>query len=67
MAREGRVGLLAVAKTRRCSGELAVRELPPVLSSPCPLLLLGLASMRRTCSTCHAALKQLHSGASQAT
>ena len=49
MAREGRVGLLAVARARRCRGELAVRALPPALSSPSPLLLLGLASMRRTC------------------
>ena len=49
MAREGRVGLLAVARARRCRGELAVRALAPALSSPGPLLLPGLASMRRTC------------------
>ena len=49
MAREGRVGLLAVARASRCRGELAVRALAPALSSPGPLRLLGLASMRRTC------------------
>ena len=46
MAREGRVGLLVTARASLCRGELAVSVLAPELSSPGPLLLLGLASVR---------------------